>query len=54
MNEFKQIQQTLTEKMQELNRLRAKAPEGSLVVSSSNGVPQYFHKNSSKEKKEHI
>lgn len=58
MNEFKQIQQTLTKKIQELNRLRTKAerslkkaPEGSLVVSSSNGVPQYFHKNSNKEKK---
>lgn len=58
MNEFKQIQELLTKKLQELEQLKVKAerslkksPEGSLILSSSNGSIQYYHKTSCNQKK---
>lgn len=51
MKEFEQIKQTLSEKTKELRYLQKKAerslkkaPEGTLVLSSSNGTAQYFYK----------
>lgn len=58
MKEFKFIKQIVTKKLQELDQLKLKverslkkAPEGSLVLSKSNGTVQYFHKTSNKQKK---
>ena len=53
MNTFDQIEDFLVEKMDELELLKEKverslkkAPGGKLVLSSSKGKTQYFHKNS--------
>lgn len=58
MKELKKMKESLGQKQKELKILKAKAekslkkaPEGSLVLSKSNGVTQYFHKTKSKEKK---
>lgn len=58
MKEIELMKQILKEKVQELDMLAVKtekslkkAPEGKLVLSSSNGTTQYYHKTDSTQKK---
>lgn len=58
MKEMEQIKQVLTQKLEKLNQLKGKiekslkkAPEGTLILSSSNGSVQYYHKTKSEQKK---
>ena len=58
MNRINEIKQILLNELNEIKILKKqvekslrKVPEGSLVISKSNGVIQYFHKTNATEKK---
>lgn len=58
MKEITQVKQSLKEKVKELERMKLKvekslkkAPEGTLVLSQSNGTTQYYHKTERQQKK---
>ena len=58
MKQIESLKQILREKVKELDNLIVqtekslkKAPKGSLVLSSSNGITQYYHKTNSAQKK---
>ncbi len=58
MQQSEQIRQTIADEIVKIQKLKKqvekslrKAPEGALIVSKSNGVPQFFHKTESGQKK---
>lgn len=58
MNKIPEIKQALTKELQEIRELKKvvekslkKCPEGSLIVSKSNGVVQFFHKTTNERRK---
>ena len=58
MQQSKQIKQTIANEISKIEKLKnkvekslRKAPEGSLIVSKSNGVAQFFHKTEKCQKK---
>lgn len=58
MDEINQIKQIIISKLEEIEKLKKKvekslkkAPQGSLILSRSNGVIQYYHKTESAQKK---